>query len=60
MAMNYESLLPVSVRAITVSHGIEPNKMLKSGFPITIVRMLVAIAAGYIMLLVWPGFGELT
>ncbi len=60
MAMNYESLLPVSVRAITVSHGIEPNKMLKSGFPITVVRMLVAIAAGYIMLLVWPGFGELT
>ena len=59
MAMNYESLLPVSVRAITVSHGIEPNVMMKTGFPITIVRMLVAIVCGYIMMLIWPGFGEL-
>ncbi|MCR4612345.1 MAG: anion permease [Lachnospiraceae bacterium] len=59
MAMNYESLLPVSVRAITVSHGIDPSALMKTGFPLTIVRMLVAIAAGYIMMMVWPGFGEL-
>ncbi len=59
MAMNYESLLPVSVRAITVSHGIEPNALIKTGFPITIVRMLVAIVCGYLMMLIWPGFGEL-
>ena len=59
MAMNYESLLPVSVRAITVSHGIEPNALIKTGFPITIVRMLVAIAVGYVMMLVWPSFSVL-
>ena len=60
MAMNFESLLPVSVRAITVSHGIEPNAMLKSGLPIMLVRMVVAILAGWLMMTIWPGFGTLS
>ncbi len=59
MAMNYESLLPVSVRAISVSHGLDPSKLMKSGALITIVRLVVAIAVGYVMMLVWPGFGQL-
>ncbi len=52
MAMNYESLLPVSVRAISVSYGLDPNKLMKTGFPITILRMLVAIVMGYITVLI--------
>lgn len=59
MAFNYESLLPVSVRAITVSYGIAPDKLIKNGLLITIVRMLVSIAVGYMMMLIWQGFGEL-
>ena len=60
MAMNYESLLPVSVRAISVGYGLDPDKLLKSALPITIVRMFLAVLVGYIMMLVWPGFGVLS
>ena len=60
MAMNYESLLPVSVRAISVGYGLDPDKLMKTGFPITIARMVVAIVVGYVTMLVWPGFGTLS
>ena len=60
MAMNYESLLPVSVRAISVGYGLDPDKLLKSGWLITIVRLLVAILVGYLTMLIWPGFGTLS
>lgn len=59
MAMNYESLLPVSVRAISVGYGLDPNQLIKKGLPITLARMAVAILVGYVTMLVWPGFGVL-
>lgn len=59
MAMNYESLLPVSVRAISVGYGLDPDKLLKSGLPLTLVRLVVAIAVGYATMMIWPGFGVL-
>ena len=60
MGMNYESLLPVSVRAISVGYGLDPEKLLKDGFAVTLIRMLVAVVVGYIMLIAWPGFGVLS
>lgn len=60
MAMNYESLLPVSVRAISVGYGLDPDKLLKRGFPITLVRMLIAVFVGYVTMKIWPGFGVLS
>ncbi|WP_029320504.1 SLC13 family permease [Butyrivibrio sp. AE3004] len=59
MAMNFESILPVSVRAISVSYGLDPDKLLKSGLGVAFVRMLIAVAVGYITMLIWPGFGVL-
>nr|MCR4675500.1 anion permease [Lachnospiraceae bacterium] len=59
MAMNYESLLPVSVRAISVGYGLDPDKLMKSGLPLTLIRLLIAILVGYITMLLWPGFGLL-
>ncbi|MBE5842640.1 MAG: SLC13 family permease [Butyrivibrio sp.] len=59
MAMNFESILPVSVRAISVSYGLDPDKLLKNGLVVAFVRMLVAAFVGYITMLVWPGFGIL-
>jgi sodium-dependent dicarboxylate transporter 2/3/5 len=56
MGMNYESLLPVSVRAISVGYGLDPDKLMKQGFPITVARMLVAVITGYLMMKLWPGF----
>ena len=60
MAMNYESLLPVSVRAISVGYGLNPDKLLKSALPLTAVRVVIAILVGYITMMVWPGFGTLS
>ncbi|MCR4674438.1 MAG: anion permease [Lachnospiraceae bacterium] len=59
MAMNYESLLPVSVRAISVGYGLDPDKLMKSGLPLTLIRLLIAILVGYITMILWPGFGIL-
>ncbi|MCR4588090.1 MAG: anion permease [Lachnospiraceae bacterium] len=59
MGMNFESILPVSVRAISVSYGLDPDKLLKNGLVVALVRMLVAVAVGYIIMQLWPGFGTL-
>ena len=52
MAMNYESLLPVSVRAISVGYGLDPDKLLKNAIPLTVLRLIVAIAVGYAAILI--------
>ncbi len=52
MAMNYESLLPVSVRAISVGYGLDPDKLLKNAIPLTLLRLVVAIAVGYAAILI--------
>ncbi|MCR5596187.1 MAG: anion permease [Lachnospiraceae bacterium] len=59
MAMNFESLLPVSVRAISVSYGLDPSKLLKNGLIVAALRVITAIAVGYVTMLIWPGFGTL-
>ena len=60
MAMNFESILPVSVRAIPVSYGLDPSKLMKNGIVAALVRMLVAVLVGFLMLKFWPGFGVLS
>ncbi|MBE5916225.1 MAG: SLC13 family permease [Pseudobutyrivibrio ruminis] len=52
MAMNYESLLPVSVRAISVSYGLDPAKLMKEGIVVTFFRMVVAILVGYLSIVI--------
>ncbi len=59
MGMNFESLLPVSVRAISVGYGLDPDKLLKSGIPVMLVRMLVAVLVGFVTMSVWAEFGSL-
>ena len=59
MGMNFESLLPVSVRAISVGYGLDPYKLLKSAVPVMLLRMLVAVLVGFVTMSVWAGFGSL-
>lgn len=59
LAYNAEFLLPLSVRAIPVAYGLDANKMLKYGTPMTIISMVVVIIFGYAALQLWPMFGEL-
>lgn len=60
LGYNAEFLLPISVRAIPASYGLDTSIMMKKGFVFVIVRMVVAIAFGYLCLKLWPGFGTLS
>lgn len=60
MAFNAEFLLPISVRAIPVAHGLDADKMLKNGIPIALVHMLVVIVFGYAAMKFWPAFSHLS
>ncbi len=54
MAYNAEFLLPISVRAIPVSYGLDASKMLKQGLPLLFIRMIVVIILGYAFVTFWP------
>lgn len=60
MAFNAEFLLPISVRAIPISYGLDAKKMFKGGIPATLINMVVVILFGYAALKLFPGFGELS
>jgi sodium-dependent dicarboxylate transporter 2/3/5 len=60
LGYNAEFMLPISVRAIPVSYGLDAGIMMKKGFQFVIVRMIIAIALGYLYLKLWPGFGTLS
>ncbi len=54
MAYNAEFLLPISVRAIPVSYGLDANKMIKQGIPLLFLRMAIVIILGYVFVTFWP------
>lgn len=59
MAYNAEFLLPLSVRAVPIGYGLDAQKMLKGGIPMTILNMVIIVAYGYICMNLIPGFGQL-
>jgi sodium-dependent dicarboxylate transporter 2/3/5 len=59
MAFNGEYLLPISVRAIPIAYGLDAEKMLKYGVPMTIINMVVVIIFGYLAINMWPTFSTL-
>ena len=60
IAMNAEFLLPVSVRAVPVSYGLDPGVMMKKGFPMLFVRFAVVLVVGYICVNFWPYFSNVS
>ena len=59
MSFNAEWLLPISVRAVPVSYGLDPDEMLTRGIPITLIHTLIVIVFGYIAITFFPNFGDL-
>ena len=59
MSFNAEWLLPISVRAVPVSYGLDPDEMLKRGIPITLIHTVIVIIFGYIAIPFFPNFGDL-
>ncbi|MBO5371426.1 MAG: anion permease [Lachnospiraceae bacterium] len=56
IGVNLSYMLPTSIRAIPVGYGLEPKYMLKKGFPITLVVILLMSVLGYALLRFWPAF----
>ncbi len=56
IGVNLSYMLPTSIRAIPVGYGLEPKYMLKEGWKITLVIILLTTAIGYLMLEYWPMF----
>ncbi len=59
MAFNLEFLLPISVRAIPISYGLDADIMFKKGILPFFTSMIFVIIFGYITITLWPTFYSL-
>lgn len=59
MAYNGQFLLPISVLAVPCSYGIDPAQMLRRGGVLLTVKLVCAVAVGWLCMQLWPGFGVL-
>ena len=59
VGFNCAYIFPVSVRAIGVSYGLNPNALLKNGVLLALLTIIVVSAVSYGLMLVWPAFNSL-
>lgn len=59
MAYNAEFLLPISVRAIPVSYGLDANHLMKKGLSLVLLRMVLVIIIGCLLMEFWPTFSNI-
>lgn len=60
LAYNAEFLLPVSVRAVPVSYGLNPQELMKKGLPMVLIRFAVVLLVGYVCVNFWPYFSNVS
>ncbi len=58
-AVNSAYMLPVSIRAIPVSHGLDASILFKKGLAVSLASVLVIAALGYAFMRFWPGYSVL-
>lgn len=56
IGVNLSYMLPTSIRAIPVGYGLPPKYMLKEGWKMTVMVILLMTAVSYVMLKFWPAF----
>ncbi|MDD5824231.1 MAG: SLC13 family permease [Firmicutes bacterium] len=59
IGVNISYMLPTSIRAIPVGYGLEPKFMLKKGFGMSIMVILLMSVVSYLMLTYWPAFSTI-
>ena len=59
VAVNCAYVLPVSVRAIPIAYGLDPQALFHNGLVLTLCNILLTTAAGYLLLQYVPAFGKL-
>lgn len=60
VAVNCAYILPVSIRAIGVSYGLSSDALLKEGFKLSVMTMVLVSLVGYLAMKFWPAFVTLT
>lgn len=56
IGVNLSYMMPTSIRAIPVGYGLQPKYMLKTGWKISVMVILLETILCYFMLLYWPAF----
>ena len=56
IGVNLSYMMPTSIRAIPVGYGLQPRYMLKAGWKISVMVILLETVLCYFMLLYWPAF----
>lgn len=56
VAFNSAYVLPVSIRAIPVSYGLDPAALFKNGLLLSLCSILVITVVGYLFIVYWPLF----
>lgn len=56
IGVNLSYMLPTSIRAVPVGYGLEPKYMLKEGWKMTVMEILLMTATSFLLLKYWPAF----
>lgn len=59
IGVNLSYMLPTSIRAIPVGYGLSPKYMLKEGWKISILIIVLMTAVSYLLLEYWPAFSTI-
>lgn len=59
VGVNLSYMLPTSIRAIPVGYGLEPGYMLKEGWKMTVMIVLLMTAVCFLLLKYWPAFSTI-
>lgn len=56
IGVNLAYMIPTSIRAIPVGYGLSAQYMLKVGWKITIMTLILMTITGYLLMKYWPTF----
>lgn len=59
IGVNLSYMLPTSIRAIPVGYGLEPKYMLKEGWKMSVMVIVLMTLMGYLLLKYWPAFSAI-
>lgn len=59
IGVNLSYCLPTSIRAIPVGYGLEPKYMLKEGWKMSIMVIILMTAVAWLLLEYWPAFSTI-
>lgn len=59
IGVNLSYMLPTSIRAIPVGYGLSPKYMLKEGWKMSVMIIILMSVLGYVLLKYWPAFSTI-